>query len=92
MKRIKLSARDLDMGDKYEPDDFDAEYKSEFKNQFNANNLAKELYDLGYHSVDEISKAFKERNYEVSEDVKKTIKLTIEKMEDRKEIGISKEK
>lgn len=91
MKRIKLSARDLDMRDKYEPKDFNAEYKSDFKNKFNANNLAKELYDLGYHTVADISKAFKERNYEVSEDIKKTINLVIEKMEARKEIGISKE-
>jgi hypothetical protein len=90
MTRIKLSARDLDMSDKYEPEEFNAEYKTEFKNQFNANNLAREMYDLGYHSVSEISQAFKDRNYEVSEDIKKTIKLVVEKMESRKEIGISK--
>ncbi len=82
MKKIKLSVRDTDIMDKkYDPKDFDAEYKADFSNGANAINLATELYDMGYKTLASISQQFKNRNYDVNAEIKKVINAVIEKME-----------
>ena len=80
---IRISKRDNDvMEGKYDPDDFDSEYKSLFQNNFNAVNLVKELYAEGYCEESSIAEQFKLRHYEVNAEVKKIIKAILEKLTD----------
>ncbi len=69
-KKITISSR--------EKEDFNPEFKLKFQNEFNANNLAKEIYALGYKTEKEILEQFKERNYEVNSDIKTIVKAIIE--------------
>lgn len=79
---IRLSKRDNDvMEDKYDPEDFNSEYKTLFQNNFNAVNLTKELIAEGYKDISSITEQFKLRNYKVNEDVKKVMKAVLDKME-----------
>jgi hypothetical protein len=81
--KIKLSSRDTEevMEGKYDPESFNAEYSRTFQNNFNAANLAEEMYGLGFKDESGIAAQFKDRNYPVDSETKKVIKTVIEKME-----------
>ncbi len=68
---IKISKRD----DK----EFNPEFNLKFKKDFNATNLAREIYALGYKTEKEIIEQFKERNYEVDADIKAIVKAIVDK-------------
>ena len=81
---LRISKRDNDvMEEKYDPEDFDPEFKSLFQNNFNAVNLVKELFAEGYCEESSIAEQFKLRNYEVTADIKKVIKAILKKLESK---------
>jgi len=78
--KIKLSARDI-LDKEYDPDEFNPESTTPFQSNFNATNLARELFYEGYKSIESMSKQFKLRNYKVDAEAKKIMQAIIDKFD-----------
>jgi Leu/Phe-tRNA-protein transferase len=59
-------------------EDLDVEFNLKFHKAYNAANLAKELYYLGFKTPESMKKEFEIRNYEVDKEVNDIIKEVIE--------------